>query len=42
MKNKLKVHLKLIEKYMFKLTFWLKQIMKLICLKLGNENQHMF
>jgi hypothetical protein len=41
-KSKLKIHLKLIEQYMFKLTFWLQKLMKLICQKLGNEDQHMF
>ncbi len=27
---------------MFKPTFWFKNLMKLICHKLGNEYQHMF
>jgi hypothetical protein len=27
---------------MFKPTFWLRKLMKLICHKLRNENQHMF
>ncbi len=30
------------EKYVFKPTFWLETLMKLICNKLGNEDQHMF
>jgi hypothetical protein len=42
LKNRWKVRLKPIEKYMFKPTFWLKFIIKLICHKLGNEYQHMF
>jgi hypothetical protein len=29
-------------KNVFKPTFWLEKLMKLICNKLGNENQHMF
>jgi len=37
-----KILLKLIEKYVFKSTFWLEKLMKLICNKLGNEDQHMF
>ncbi len=42
-KNKiLKIHLKLIEKYVFKHIFWFKKLMKLICHKLNNEDQHMF
>jgi hypothetical protein len=40
--NKLKIHLKLIEKYVFKPTFWFEKLMKLICNKLGYEDQHMF
>jgi hypothetical protein len=36
------MHLKLIEKYVFKPTFSLKNLMKLICNKLRNENQRMF
>jgi hypothetical protein len=31
-----------IEKYVFKPTFWLEKLMKLICNKLRNEDQHMF
>ncbi len=27
---------------MFKTTFWLENLMKLICHELGNEYQHMF
>jgi hypothetical protein len=42
LKNRLKVHLKPIEKYVFKPTFWLEKLMKLICNKLRNEDQHMF
>jgi hypothetical protein len=41
-KSTLKVHLKLIEKYLFKRTFWVKNLMKLICNMLRNEAQHMF
>jgi hypothetical protein len=33
--------MKLIETYVFKSIFWLKKLMKLICHKLGNEDQHM-
>jgi hypothetical protein len=42
LKSTLKVQLKTIEKYVFKPIFWLEKLMKLICHKLGNENQHMF
>jgi hypothetical protein len=41
-KSRLKVHLKLIEKYVFKPIFWIEKLMKLICNKLKNEAQHMF
>ncbi len=41
-KSKLKLRLKLTKKYVFKHTFWLEKLMKLICNKLRNENQHMF
>jgi hypothetical protein len=41
-KSKLKIHLKPIEKYVFKPIFWLEKLIKLMCNKLGNENQHMF
>jgi hypothetical protein len=41
-KSRLKTHLKLIEKYVFKLTFWLEELTKLVCNKLGNEDQHIF
>jgi hypothetical protein len=41
-KNRLKIHLKPIEKYVFKPIFWFKELMTLICNKLGNEYQHMF
>jgi hypothetical protein len=34
--------MKSIEKYVFKPTFSLERLTKLICNKLGNENQHMF
>jgi hypothetical protein len=37
-KSRLKVHLKLIEKFVFKPTFWLEKLMKLICNKLENED----
>jgi hypothetical protein len=37
-----KIHLKLAEKYVFKPTFWFTKLMKLLCHKLGNEDQHMF
>jgi hypothetical protein len=40
--NKLKMHLKPIEKYMFNPTFWLENLMKLICNKLENEDQYIF
>jgi hypothetical protein len=30
------------EKYVFKPTFWLEKLMKLMCNKLRNEYQHMF
>ncbi len=40
--NRKKIHLKLTKKYMFKPTFWLEKLMKLICHKLGNKNQYMF
>jgi hypothetical protein len=42
LKNRQKAHLKLIEKYVFKPIFCVEKIMKLICNKLGNEDQHMF
>jgi hypothetical protein len=42
LKSRLKIHLKLTEKYVFKPTFWLGKLMKLTCNKLGNQNQHMF
>jgi len=41
LKNRWKIHLKPTEKYMFKPIFWLEKSMKLICHKLGNEDQHM-
>jgi len=34
--------LKPIEKYVFKPTIWLENLMKLMCNKLGNEDQHLF
>jgi len=37
-KSRLKVHLKLIEKFVVKPTFWLEKLMKLICNKLENED----
>jgi hypothetical protein len=40
--SSLKIHLKQIEKYLFKPTFWLEKLMKLLCNKLRNEDQHMF
>jgi hypothetical protein len=40
--NRKKIHLKPTEKYVFKPTFWLEKLMKLICNKLRNEDQHMF
>jgi hypothetical protein len=36
--NKKKKHLKPSEKYVFKPTFWLEKLMKLICNKLRNED----
>jgi hypothetical protein len=42
LKSKLKIHLKPTEKYVFKPSFWLEKLMKLMCNKLGNEDQHMF
>jgi hypothetical protein len=41
-KSKFNFHLKLTKNYVFKLTFQLEKLMKLICIKLRNENQHMF
>jgi hypothetical protein len=41
-KNTLKIHLKPIEKYVFKPTIWIKNLTKLICNKLGHEGQPMF
>jgi hypothetical protein len=41
-KSRLKVYSKLTKKHVFKLTFWLEKLMKLICNKLGYEDQHMF
>jgi len=41
-KSRLKIHLKPIEKYVFKFISWLENLMKLICNKLGNEDQHIF
>jgi hypothetical protein len=40
--NRLKIHLNVNEKYAFKTTFWLEKLMKLICHRLGNEDQHIF
>jgi hypothetical protein len=37
-KSRQKIHLKPIEKYVLKPTFWLEKLMKLICNKLGNED----
>jgi hypothetical protein len=42
LKCRLNVHLKPTKKYVFKPTFWFKKLMKLICNKLRNEDQHMF
>jgi len=41
-KNRYKIHLKPTEKCVLIPTFWLENLMKLICNKLGNEYQHMF
>jgi len=41
-KSRLKIYLKPTEKYVFKSIFWLEKLMKLICIKLGNEDQHIF
>jgi hypothetical protein len=42
LKSRLKKHLKPIEKYLLKHTFWLEKLMKLMCNELGNEYQNMF
>jgi hypothetical protein len=42
LKSNSKVHSKPTKKYVFKPTFWLEKLMKLIGNKLGNEDRHMF
>jgi hypothetical protein len=41
-KSRQKIHLKPTKKYVFKPTFWLEKLMKMICNKLRNEDQHTF
>jgi hypothetical protein len=40
--KKIKITFETDWKYVFKPIFWLEKLMKLICNKLGNEDQHMF